>query len=400
MYFFATGAAPEMQSLGHDAGGWIRRAWNMRPIIQASNCDLLFRLPYVGRWESVSCNTDIQFGEEDEVLEIQFAAPKEVKFVSKQRTKLKPGQIRIKSLCSLISSGTELKIFAGSFDSAALDVNIKNMEGQRMEYPLSYGYSLVGRVVECGEKVEAETFMGKNVFTFSAHATEAVAEAKAVHLIPDGVDPYDAIFMPSVETALSIVHDAHPRLGEKILVLGQGLIGLLVTHLLSKVSPELGRPSLTTVDAFPERLAFSTLLGSQQAVLPSEVSLCEAFDVAIEVSGNFRALQSAIDCTRNGGRVIIASWYGNKPCTLKLGIEFHRSHKTIRTSQVSELPSELREAWTKQRRFELTWDLLRALRPSRLLTRVARPEDAAEVYEELLRGDQVSVAFDYAGSQD
>ena len=83
---------------------------------------------------------------------------------------------------------------------------------------------------------------------------------------------------------------------------------------------------------------------------------------------------------------------------LKLGIDFHRSHKTIRTSQVSELPADLRGTWTKQRRFALTWRLVKDLRPSKLLTKKVDPRDAKEAYEELLRGDQVSIAFDYHGS--
>jgi threonine dehydrogenase-like Zn-dependent dehydrogenase len=268
------------------------------------------------------------------------------------------------------------------------------MEGQRMGFPLAYGYCLVGRVTECGDDVD-DSMYGRLVFTFAAHASEVVTKAGSVQLVPEGIDPLDAIFMPSVETALSIVHDAHPRLGEKIVVYGQGLIGLLVTSLLSLSALNLQLPSLTTVDTLPERLALSALLGSQQAVLPTEVAACNPFDVAIEASGNYRALQSAIDCTRNGGRIIIASWYGNEDVSLKLDIDFHRSHKTMRTSQVSDLPAELRQTWTKQRRFDLVWEVLRDMKPSRLLTKKAAPSDAKKVYEELSRGEQVSVAFDY-----
>merc|ERR1712238_311669 len=136
---------------------------------------------------------------------------------------------------SLISSGTELKIFKGEFDDdAALDVNIKNMENERMSYPLSYGYCLVGVVVDCGSEVSCADYLGKTVFTFSPHATHIVTDADATQIIPDGIDAQDAIFMPSVETALSIVHDANVRLGENVAVYGQGLIGLLVTALLSR----------------------------------------------------------------------------------------------------------------------------------------------------------------------
>ena len=179
---------------------------------------------------------------------------------------------------------------------------------------------------------------------------------------------------------------------------GLGLIGLLTTSLLSSMTLDLQSPILTTVDTIPERLALSAWLGSRQAVPPCEVGSCGSFDVAIEASGNYRALQSAIDCTRNGGRVIIASWYGSEQVSLKLGIDFHRSHKTIRTSQVSEIPAALRETWTKKRRFDLVWHILKDIRPSKLLTIKAAPREAKDVYEGLSRGDHVSVAFDYTRS--
>ena len=296
------------------------------------------------------------------------------------------------------------------FDDAALDVNIKGMDEERMTYPLSYGYSLVGRVVQCGSDVEdADQLMGKLVFTFSAHSTHVVTDRDAIHIVPEGIEPEDAIFMPSVETALSIVHDAHVRLGETIAVFGQGLIGLLVTSILSSTqsrymdlqapcSGSFGRKqgTVTTVDAIPSRLAMSAAMGSSQALLPSQLEASGPFDCAIEVSGNARALQSAIDNTSNHGRLVVASWYGNADVALKLGIDFHRSHKTIITSQVSELKAELSGLWTKQRRFGLTWELVKQLKPSQLITLHTSLQNAQEAYEALDSGTEIAVAFDYS----
>jgi threonine dehydrogenase-like Zn-dependent dehydrogenase len=402
MYFFGVGMAPELQSQNYNAAQWIQRAWNGKPKIQASNVDILMELPFIGKWDvqqairhNVSPHDNKRKSDTDKYSEIEFTSPNNVAFVPRQRCTLQPGEIRIQSRCSLISSGTELKIFTGSFDDAALDVNLESMEGQRMQYPMAYGYSLVGEVVEAGEGVDLSRYQNRLVFTFSPHASEVVVPADTVQIVPRDIDPFDAIFMPSIETAISIIHDAAPKLGEQVCVFGQGLIGLLVTALLSSMLMNVQRPTLTTVDTIPERLALSALLGSQQAILPAQVSACEKFDVAIEASANPRALQSAIDHTRNGGRVIVASWYGNKPLEISLGIEFHRSHKTIVTSQVSELPAHLRETWSKQRRFDLAWRLLKQIHPARLLTRIATPDDAQQAYLELLNGKQVAVAFDY-----
>jgi len=315
----------------------------------------------------------------------------------------------VKSEYSLISSGTELKVFKGMFDDdTALDVNIKGMTDERMAYPLAYGYSLVGRVVECGSKVDdAKELLGRLVFTFSPHSTRVITDRNAIQIVQNGIAAEDAIFMPSVETACSIVHDAHVRLGEKVAIFGQGLIGLLLTQILSKgqqgmdfsapcgnsLSYKLG--TVTAFDTIPSRLAASAAMGASQALMPSEVDISGPFDVSIEVSGNSRALQAAIDHTRNHGRVIVGSWYGNADVTLKLGMEFHRSHKTIVTSQVSQIRPELSGLWSKERRFALTWELLRQIRPSKLLTMKTSLQNAQSAYEALNKGSEIAVAFCY-----
>jgi threonine dehydrogenase-like Zn-dependent dehydrogenase len=312
--------------------------------------------------------------------------------------------LSVRASYSLISSGTELKIFKGIFDNdAALDVNIKDMEDERMTYPLSYGYCLVGRIIGCGKDVPKEKYMDKLVYTFSAHASHVVTDAEAVQIVPDGINAQDAIFMPSVETALSLAHDAHVRLGENVAVYGQGLIGLLVTALLSRSSTSIkGKVdysskfgTITVFDMIPDRLAVASELGASQALIPGRTTFHGPFDVSIEVSGNARALQSAIDDTMNGGRIIVGSWYGNTDVLLKLGIDFHRSHKTIQTSQVSEIPASLSTLWTKQRRFSLAWELVKQIRPSRLLTKILSLDQAQEAYDALDRGSEIAVAFDH-----
>jgi threonine dehydrogenase-like Zn-dependent dehydrogenase/FMN phosphatase YigB (HAD superfamily) len=429
LYFFERVAGPELLKNGWDAVGWLDRARraktpgtgkkhgkgeDQRPSILVSNLDLLFRMPRLGcaKLASEGSNESIDDSIDEQevgIEEIQFVAPHKVTTARKLGVSLGPKQVQIRSEYSLISSGTELKIFKGLFDDAALDVNIKGMEEERMAYPLSYGYSLVGRVVQCGSEVEdADELIGKLVFTFSAHASHVIADRTSVQIVPEGIDAQDAIFMPSVETACSIIHDAHIRLGENVAVFGQGLIGLLVTSILSSTMPQkmvLQAPcaatfgkklgTLTTFDAIPARLAASAAMGASQALLPSEVTASGPFDVAIEVSGNSRALQSAIDNTVNHGRLIIGSWYGNAQVALKLGIDFHRSHKTITTSQVSEIKAELSGLWTKERRFALTWELVKTIRPSRLITLRTSLDNAQQAYDALDKGNEIAVAFDY-----
>ena len=411
-HFFSTVAAPELYCAGWDAGGWLHRLQKHLPTIHASNVDLLFRLPHLGAWNILTAAAGqrhhhqvrdpsllLPQNRSDTYDEILFTGPRQIETVTKNVVnKLGPTEIRIQSICSLISSGTELKIFTGSFDDAALDVNIQGMDKERMAYPLAYGYSLVGRVVECGSDVE-ESLLGQLVFTFAAHGSQVVTTPAAVQRVPDGCDPLDAIFLPSVETALSLVHDARPIVGENVAVFGQGLIGLLVTAILSQrhtnVSPSRTFGVVTTFDTIPERLAASSAMGASQALFPADSSHTIPHDVAIEVSGHGAALQAAIDTTRDGGRVIIGSWYGNTDVLLKLGMAFHRSHKNLRVSQVSEISADLSKTWSKERRFALAWDLLQSIRPSRLLTKRTTLNNAQQAFESLERGEEIAVAFEY-----
>lgn len=407
LYFFGTLAGPALQADRWDAQRWLDRARQKLPKIHASNLDLLFRMPPLGEWKFpiFSNNPKLASNSENGVAthgfysEILFAGPRQVTTKRRRIPKtLQPDEIRIIAEFSLISTGTELKVFEGRFDEAVLDVNIKGMDTERMAYPLSYGYSLVGRVVECGARVmDASTLVGKRVFSFSPHASQVVTLRSAVQLVPDDVTSIDAVFMPAVETALSLVQDARPVMGEKIAVFGQGLIGLLVTGLLQQFAIDMSSNfgTISTFDMLPDRLAASATMGASQALLPTEAIQSGPFDLSIEVSGNGRALQAAIDSTRPGGRIVIGSWYGNEDVALKLGIDFHRSHKSLMTSQVSSIPAILTKTWTKDRRFTLAWHLVRIMRPSRLVTRRLPLDCAQAAYEELEKGRSIATVFDY-----
>ena len=409
VYFFGTVAAPAVQNHGWYSRGWIQRLVHNKPTIRANNVDLLFRIPLLGEWKFPQQRPQIfddgvQAGLDKTMYdEISFTGPFEVTCIKKERNvKLQPNQVLIKSEYSLISSGTELKIFQGKFDDdAILDTTIQDFNQEKMSYPLSYGYSLVGKVIDCGSNVaDADELLGRRVFTFSAHASQVTTDRSNIHLVPDDIDPIDAIFMPSVETALSLVHDARPLIGENVAIFGQGLIGLLVTAVLNcQYDDNIVKMShgtfgtVTTFDMIPDRLALSAQMGASQALLPS--SIAGPFDVVLEVSGNRLALQKAIDSTCYAGRVIIGSWYGCDEISLKLGIDFHRSHKTIKASQVSEIPAELSKTWTKGRRFAMTWALLKQIRPSRLITLRTTINNAQMAYTALKNGTQIAVAFQY-----
>lgn len=185
-----------------------------------------------------------------------------------------------------------------------------------------------------------------------------------------------------------------------LLYLFLGLIGLLVTSVLSMQSPSLISSSnrfssITAFDTIDERLGVAGKIGATSALKPIEASFAGPFDVSIEVSGNPRALQSAIDHTANNGRIIVGSWYGDVDVVLKLGIDFHRSDKHIQASQVSTIPPLLAGLWNKERRFALTWALLKRIQPSKLITKRLTLDEAQQAYELLDEGREIAICFTY-----
>ena len=237
LYFFGMSGARDLVNDAWDAAGWMKRSFYNPRTIRVSNEDLLLCMDRgVSRRADDRESVPNLGGTSVLAQEIQFIGPYNVTTITKE-TEMGPNQVHIESVCSLVSSGTELKIFKGSFDEASLDVNIKGMSDESMAYPLSYGYSLVGRVVACGSSVtDSDDLIGRLVFTFSPHATRVIADRDAIQLVPPGIRAEDAVFMPSVETACSLVHDAHVLPGESIAVYGQGKRLYLCFTLLRYVS--------------------------------------------------------------------------------------------------------------------------------------------------------------------
>ncbi|CAM9237441.1 unnamed protein product [Chrysoparadoxa australica] len=396
MYFIGAATAlhlcPEW-----DLRAWVRSKHEAKPSIEAANIDILARVKAT-RLRGGSLGSPLE--REDGCTYLLFEGPRRVTCQVEGIPAIQDDEVLLESVCSSISSGTELKIFTGEFDSGAqLDATIKGMTQESMSYPMRYGYSLVGRVVSCGAEVtNTKDLLGRLVFTFAAHASHIAAKADSVFLVPDGIHPKDAIHLPAVETALSLVHDAHPRVGERVCVVGQGMIGLLVTAVLSLTQKAL--LGIVAVDMIQQRREAAKRAGASVAVTPSELGAIaqedHGIDVSIEVTGSHRGLQTAIDCTGYGGRVVLGSWYGCKPAPLILGTVFHRSHLRLLVSQVSHIPGGLSDRWDKARRFSVAWELLRQIQPSRLVSSLEVPvERAQEAYEALECGKETGITLLY-----
>ena len=316
-----------------------------------------------------------------------------------------PGQVLVRSLLSAISTGTEMLLYRGQFpDGLALDESIEALQGNQ-SYPLKYGYCLVGEVIELGEEVSS-TWLGKKVFAFQPHESQFVAKVDSLHVIPEGITPQDAVFLPNMDTAVNFIMDGSPMIGEEVVVLGQGVVGLLTTALLAKYP--LGH--LLTVDRYSLRCQASLDFGANVSLNPNELetyrlnrrnisgtSAQAGGDLVYELTGEPAALNQAISMCGFAGRVVVGSWYGKKRAEVDLGGWFHRSRIKLISSQVSSLNPEYSGRWDKSRRYQVAWGMIARLKPSKLITHSISFENAEQAYRLLDHnpGESIQVVLEY-----
>jgi 2-desacetyl-2-hydroxyethyl bacteriochlorophyllide A dehydrogenase len=296
-----------------------------------------------------------------------FVAPRQVEMRDETLPPGRPGQVLVRALASAISAGTEMLIYRGEAPAELpADAVIPALAGP-LAFPLSYGYSLVGEVIEAGPDVDP-AWVGRRVFIFHPHQSHCWADVTALHPLPAGIETEDAVFLPAIETAINFLHDGAPLIGEQVTVFGQGIVGLLTTALLAR----LLLTRLITLDQHPLRRRWSQALGAHISLAPNTDLRphleAEGADLVYELSGAPAALSQAIAAAGFGGRVVIGSWYGRKQVELDLGGAFHRRRIRLVGSQVSTLAPELRGRWDKARRLALAWQVLAELHPTRLIS--------------------------------
>ena len=292
-------------------------------------------------------------------------------------------ELLVETRVSAISAGTERLIYHGQAPSdLPADETLEALQGD-LSYPLRYGYAAVGEVVETGTTVEDE-WLGRTVMAFNPHETHFSADPAAIVAVPDGVEPAEAALYPTVETATTLVLDGRPRLGERVVVFGAGVIGLCTIGLLASFPLS----ELLVVDPIDSRRERARQLGADVAMPPDELSAdrwdddagSDGADLLYELSGQPAALDDARAVAGYDSRIVVGSWYGTKPTTLDLGGDFHRDRVSIESSQVSTLAPELRGRWTFDRRTDTALENLATLPVESLVTHRLPFEDAPEAY--------------------
>src|SRR5258708_14181901 len=325
-----------------------------------------------------------------------FTAPEEVELREEALPAPGPHDVLVETMVSAISAGTEMLVYRGQFPKVG---EAFDAISSGIHYPVPYGYACVGRVLETGSEVDSY-WVDRLIFVSQPHPAHVIAKPASVLPLPTDLSPDTACFLPSIETAVNLVQDAAPILGECALVLGQGVVGLLTTALLREFPIE----SLVTADSYPLRRKSSLDLHVTSSLDPQKPEFYETalrdshqtnepgpglappalgpgFDLAFELSGNPAALNSAITLTKFSGRILIGSWYGEKQAPIDLGSSFHRSRIRLISSQVSTIAPELGARWDKSRRFEVPWNALRRIKPEKWITHRFTLSEAARAYQ-------------------
>ena len=318
--------------------------------------------------------------------QLWFTAPQDVDVRTALINKPAEGQVWVRTLCSAVSAGTEMLVYRGQIPAQmALDATLDGLQSQ-LQYPLQYGYACVGEVIALGPNVD-QAWLGRRVFSFQPHVSHFLADTGQLIDVPDDIEAEAAVFLANMETAVNLVHDGAPLLGECVVVLGQGIVGLLLTGVLANF-PLKG---LYTLDSFDQRRAMSLTLGATASVDPrigqreltQTLSTLQGADLLYEVSGVPDALNTAISLSGFDSRIVIGSWYGSKSAVIALGGDAHRNRLKISTSQVSTLATNLSARWDKPRRFAVAWDMIRQLEPQQLITHRYALNEAALLYQRL-----------------
>ena len=254
--------------------------------------------------------------------------------------------VLVRTLFSGISRGTEALVFNRQVPPSEYERMRAPFQKGDFPGPVKYGYSAVG-VVEDGP----ETLRGREVFCLHPHQDRFVVPAESVVGLPQGVPAGRAVLAANTETAVNAVWDAGIGPGDRVAVIGAGVIGALTAWLAGKIPGT----QVTLIDVRSDRARLAARLGVDFAIPERAEGGC---DVVVHASGSESGLATALALAGNQARVIEMSWYGTNRPAVPLGEAFHSRRLSLISSQVGQLPPDRQPRWTHRRRLELALQLL------------------------------------------
>jgi threonine dehydrogenase-like Zn-dependent dehydrogenase len=283
-------------------------------------------------------------------------------------------EVLVRTLHSGISRGTETLVFRGGVPASQYAAMRAPFQEGDFPGPVKYGYLNVGVVEEGPSRL-----LGHTVFCLYPHQTAYVVPAEAVVAVPDGVPPARAVLAGTVETAVNALWDAAPLVGDRVTVVGAGMVGCCVAGLLARFPGA----RVELVDADPGRAGVARALGVEFAP-PADAT--GGRDLVVHASATSAGLQRSLDLLRPEGTVIELSWYGDREVGLSLGGSFHSGRLSVRSSQVGTISPTRRANRTCADRLALALDLLRDPAFDALITGESRFEQLPDVLGRLAAG--------------
>ena len=339
---------------------------------------------------------------------ITFSAERQVAVIAEPEPELTVGQVRVKTLYSGISTGTELASYRGTSPhlTRGWDDRLRLFSASSGQPPfpvLQVGYEEVGEVVEIAGTPET-IGIGDRVWGTWGHSSSAVLDAThaAARVLPPGADPRVGIFSHIGAVALNAILDADIHVGEFVVVFGLGVPGQLVAQLA-----RLNGGRVLVVDGIESRRTLALKLGAELALDPREpvaerireLTGGRGADVAIEISGNARALHEAIRSVGYNSRVVVAGFLQGDAIGLRLGEEFHHNRVQLISSQISNPAAALSHRWDRYRLNTTVLDLAIAgqLDVLSLITQTVALTEIADAYRALDENpqEQLQVIIDF-----
>jgi hypothetical protein len=266
------------------------------------------------------------------------------------------GDVRVRALFGAVSRGTEALVLAGRVPLSEFERMRAPFMAGTFPFPVKYGYATVGCV-----DIGPEDLIGRTVFALHPHQSSFNIPASAALLVPDTVPAQRAVLAANMETALNAVWDAAPGPGDRIAIVGAGVVGALVAYLCGR----LPGAEVTLVDINPGRAELAGILGVKFAT--PEAADCDC-DLVVHASGNPAGLGTAIRLAGQEANVLELSWYGDAAVTLTLGGAFHSRRLRLISSQVGQVAPSHRPRWSYRRRLAAALALLADPRLDALLT--------------------------------
>lgn len=333
-----------------------------------------------------------------EARAVWFVGPQEVELRSERVSTPTSDEISVRALASLVSAGTEMSVYHGTAGSAdAVDLPTT---GGTYPFPLKFAYQIVGEVEEAGD--QSGFSVGDRVFAYHPHQERFNIGGTSGFVFPvrGEATSEQAAFTNLFSVAYNALLDTPVRIGDVVVVSGLGVIGTFLAHLCRESASKL-----ILVDPIPSRRDRAGWIGADAVVSPDdaaaaidELSAGRGDDLWFEASGSPAALQSAIDNTGQEGTITVLSFYGNKPVTLQLGLQFHFRRQRIVSSQISSIGSGLQPRWDWVRRYEVAQSRLAKFDVEKLVTHRIPFGNAPDAYQLIDQhaDETLAVLLDYS----